>query len=531
MTSPIATLQEKSLTQIAADESIYQDLIFFHAAQRALEKIEALSSDLDPANETDLLLFELFQGTDPQALLALADPEDAPWIRYSLMKAFLHRGETEKALAFWKKILQWQVPDTLVANTLLQYMLREGRFEEAGNIAAVSLKVAAKQRDVLFWKAMAQSKRALDSELYLDPLPKQFNVTLALPSGPESDVLTTAEVVIAIAQQNFPLAEVLVVTEPDPKALPEDFELPHRVVTPESGQYWISAAISACTTPLLVTVPPGRVPTFDYVQQFVLAAENAAPGWALAAGRIEDMNQDTPGDAWRVARLSPTFAMERTTDSSAIDSEALCVHCDRLQSAVDSGCNDLKSIVRAVAAQDFTCAYLPEAVVLDLRSDDLESALRLCWEQELAMREGAGDFESAAALVASFSHHREKATIWMNRDLAEGNSILIFPDFLLFFESAALDLHRGMAQGLFDEATAGCILHRLIETLAPLDESFQRRLRGKIRECLGDHMILIPGTPDGPLPTDVGRALDGVCDELATLFRGFTQDLYLALIG
>ena len=529
MTSPLATLQEKSLALNAADEGVYQDLFFFRAARRELDKIEALSAKLDPSNETDLLVFELFQGTEPQALLALADPEDAPWIRYSLMKAFLHRGETEKALAFWKKILQWQVPDTLVANTLLQYMIREGRFEEAGNIAAVSLKVAPKQRDVMLWKAMAQSKRPLDAELYLDPLPKQFDVTLALPSGPESDVLTAADTVIAIVQQNFPLAEVLVVTEPDPRALPEDFELPHRVVTPESGQYWINAAINASATPLLVTVPAGRVPTFDYVQQFVLAAENAAAGWALAAGRIEDLHQDKPGDCWRVSRLSRVFSLERTTESSAIDSEALCVDCEALRPLLDATCTDVQSIARVADAHDCTGAYLPEAVALDLRSDDVQSALEFYWEQDLPRRKAAGDFDSATALVASFSEHRERSTTFMNRSMAEGNSILIFPDFLLFFESTVLDLHHGVANSLLDDATAGTIQDRLIESLAPLDESFKRGLRAKVRLTLGP--LLFAGHADVALPADVERALDGVLQELATLFRAFSQDLYLALIG
>jgi hypothetical protein len=529
MMSAAAAIQEKHLARNAADEGVYQDLFFFHAAKRALDKIGALSPDLDPANETDLLVFELFQGTEPQALLALADPEDAPWIRYSLMKAFLHKGETEKALAFWKKILQWQVPDTLVANTLLQYALREGRFEEAGNIAAVSLKVASKQRDVLFWKAMAQSKRTLDAELYLDPLPKQLQVSLAICSAPQSDIPAPAEVMLAIATQNSPLAEVLYLMGSDARAWSEARDLQPRVVTHESGQYWISAAISASATPLLVTVPPGRVPTFDYVQQFVLAAENAAPGWALAAGRIEDLHQDKPGDCWRAARLSRTFSMERTTDFGAIDSEVLCVDCDALRPVLDATCTDVQSIARTADARDFTGSYLPEAVALDLRSDDIQSALEFYWEQDLPRRKAAGHFDSATALVASLSEHRERSTTFMNRSMAEGNSILIFPDFLLFFESTVLDLHHGVASGLFDEATAGIIQDRLIESMAVLDESFKRGLRAKVRLTLGP--LLFAGHTDAPLPADVDRTLDCVLKELATLFRAFPQDLYLALIG
>ncbi len=527
MTSPLATLQEKFLARNAADESVYQDLLFFCAARRELDKIEALSAELDPANETDLLVFELFQGTEPQALLALTDPEDAPWIRYSLMKAFLHRGETEKALAFWKKILQWQTPDTLVANTLLQYALREGRFEEAGNIAAVSLKVAPKQRDVLFWKAMAQSKRRLESELYLDPLPKQFRVSLALGSGPSVDELTLAAE--AISAQNYPISELLFVTEAGDTAWPEQLEVQPRVVSHETGQYWIGVAIGASASPLLVTVPKGRVPTFDFVQQFVLAAENAAAGWALSTGRIEDMNQDKPGDAWRVARLTKTYSLERTTDFSAMDSEALCLDCDALRPVLDAAWVDVQSIARGADARNCTAAYLPEAVALDLRSDDIQSALEFYWEQDLPQRKAAGDFDSAAALVSRFSEHRERSTIFMNRSMTEGNSILIFPDFLLFFESVVLDLRQGVERGLLDEAQAGIVQDRLIESLAPLDESFKRGLRAKVRRALAP--MLFAGHADVALPADVDRALDGVLQELATLFRAFSQDLYLALIG
>jgi len=529
MTSPLAAFQEKALARNAADEGVYQDLMFFHAAQRAMDKIDALVQHLDPSNQTDLLVFELFQGTEPQALLALADPEDAPWIRYSLMKAFLNRGEIDKALAFWKKILQWQVPDTLVANTLLQYMLRESRFEEAGNVAAVSLKVAPKQRDVMLWKAMAQSKRVLDRELYLDPLPKAFPVNFALCADPRSGLPAPPDVTMAIAEQNYPLAEVLCVQAANGSDWHDGRSLKPRIVTPDPGQYWISAAVDANAAPLLVTVPPGRVPTFDYVQQFVLAAENAAPDWALASGRIEDMNQDNPGDAWRVARMSPAFSMERTTDFSAIDSEALCVNCDVLRPLLDATCTDLKAIARLAEARDCTGAYLPEAVALDLRSDDVQSALEFFWKQSLSRRKAAGDFDSAAALVARFSEHREQSTIFMNQSMAEGNSILIFPDFLLFFESVVLDLRHGVESGLLDEAKASTIQERLIESLAPMDESFKRGLRAKVRLSLGP--LLFAGHSDATLPAEVDRALDGVLQELTTLFRAFPQDLYLALIG
>lgn len=527
MTRPIATLQERFLTQNAADEEVYQDLLFFHAARRAQDKLGALVADLDPSNESDLLVFELFQGTEPRALLALADAEDAPWIRYCLMKAFLQAGATEEALAFWKKILQWQVPDTLTANTLLQYALREGRFEEAGNIAAVSLKVAPKQRDVLLWKAMAQSKRTLDTELYLDPLPKPFDVTLALRSGPDADHLALAAE--AILAQNYPLAEVIFLEEPGAPGWPRGLDLQPRVLPLTSGRYWIGAALEGCNTPLLLTVPPGCVPTFDYTQACMLAAENAAPGLALTAGRVEDLHQDKPGDCWRVARLSRTYSLERSTDSSAIDSEALCLNVELLRPTLEVPWQDAPALAHAAAARDLAAVYLPEAVALDLREDTIQSAIEAYWSAELPRRNETGVFDSALALVKGFSEHRERAATFMNQSIAEGSSTLIFPDFLYFYQSTALDLRHAVETGLLDAKTAGRIQARLIEALAPLDAAFKRNLRDKVRKSLGD--LAFSPAADTAIPAEVDRPLDDVLQELATLLRAFPQDLYLALIG
>lgn len=523
MTSPAAR-QEQYLAATASEDRVYQDLIFFYAAQREMEKIDALAPDLDPGNETDLLIFELFQGTEPQALLPLANPEDAPWIRYSLMKAFLHKGETEKALAFWKKILQWQVPDTLVANTLLQYALQQGRFEEAGNIAAVSLKVAPKQRDVMLWKAMAQSKRPLDTELYLEPLPKQFKVSLALLSArnPE-DANATAD---SIAAQNYPVSEVLLVDDPSASLASTLIEFQPRAVISAPGQRWVAAAVAACTTPLLVTVPEGCVPTFDFVQQFLLAIENTTPAWAASGGRMEDLHQDKPGDHWRVARMGRDFPMERSTDATALESEALCMDAAALRAC---GAGDSLSIAQSLHKADRETQYLPEVVALDLRQDTVESALGYHWQQNLARREEEGDFASAAALVTRFNESRERAVDFMNGSIAEGNSTLIYPDFLHFFQTALLDLHEGVKRDLLDSAQAAVIQERLIESLAPSDEAFKRSLRAKIRKSLGARLFAT--VPSAPLPGGTEEALAQVLKGLESLYRAFTLDLYLALIG
>lgn len=523
MTSPVASIQEKSLAENAATERVYQDLLFFYGAQRALDKIEALASDIDPSNEADYLVFELFQGTDPQALLALAHPDDAPWIRYSLMKAFLQRDAWENTLAFWKKILQWQVPDTLTANTLVQYALQQGRFEEAGNIAAVSLKVAPNQQDVLLWKAMAQSKQVLNAALYLEPLPRQFEVSLALaPAHHSTDVDSMAD---AVMVQNYPLSEILLANA-DAALARALAEMAPRPTEQAGGQWWVTGAITACATPLLITVPEGCVPTFDYAQQFLLALENIAPGWSASGGRVEDLHQDKPGDCWRVARMGREFPMERSTEVATLDTNALCLDVASLRTCDTANSTEL---ARHVHEAGRTTQYLPEAVALDLREDTIESALACYWQNQLAHREGEGDFASAAALVTSFNESRERAVDFMNGSIAEGNSTLIYPDFLHFFMTASLDLHEGVQRGLLDLNQAGAIQERLIESLSSSDEGFKRNLRGKIRKSLGAR--LFPAASAGTLPSDMENALAQVLKGLDTLYRALTLDLYLALIG
>lgn len=523
MTSPTAALQEHCLTAAAVEERVYQDLIFFHAAQRSLDKIDALAPELDPANETDLMVFELFQGTDPQALVQLAHADDAPWIRYSLMKAFLHNGETEKALAFWKKILQWQIPDTLTANTLLQYALQQGRFEEAGNIAAVSLKVAPKQRDVMLWKAMAQSKRVLDSELYLDPLPKQFEVSLVL--APLLNPADADSIAGSIVVQNYPLSEILLV-DAHSALLGALSETVPRPVDRAGEAWWVTPAIATCTTPLLITVPEGCVPTFDYVQQFLLAIENSTPAWAASGGRLEDLHQDNPGDRWRVARMGREFPMERSTDAMALLIPALCVDTAALQTC---GGKDSSAIAQSLHKADRETQYLPEVVALELRQDTVESALEFYWQQGLKDREMRGDFATASALLTSFNESRERAVDFMNGSIAEGSSTLIYPDFLHFFMTALLDLHEGVKRGLLDQTQAASVQEQLIESLASSDESFKRNLRGKLHKSLAKH--LFPDTTTGTLPADAEDALAQVLKGLATLYRAFNLDLYLALLG
>jgi len=523
-----AECQETTLRELASEEQVYSDLLFFYAAQRELSKLDGLATDIDPKNTADMLVFELFQGTAPDALLQLADADTAPWVRHALMKAYLNQGATDGALTLWNRYLQWQAPDALTANVLLQYLLREGAFEQAGNVAAVSLKLADKQRDVLLWKAMAQSRRKLDRELYLDPMPRQETVALAITTQDAGPYLE--QTLGGIAAQNYPVAEVLVVDEA-PGTLPGDLSDygPIRIVESAANRSWIAEAARNAKTELLVTVPPDCAPAMDYIQQFVLALENGAEHLACLGGRVEDFYQDKPGDRWRVARLTSDAPMQRSTAADAIASEALCLNRASVMSLGDSAPADAAALAAAIKAGDGETLYLPEAVACGLRQDTIESALNAYWQHRLPERMRAGDYADAGRLVASFAACKEKMVAFVNDDIEQGNSSLVFPDFFLFFHNAVLDLHYAVQRGLLDEGEARVVQDQLIDAIAPMDTEFKRDLRGKVRKMLGNRAITAP--PASSLDADVHEALQSVLGELKTLFDAFPQDLYLAIYG
>ena len=520
--------QEDTLRAQAEDERVYGDLLFFYAARRDLAKLDRLATDLDPKNQADLLIFEIFQGTEPGALLQLASADTEPWVRQALMKAYLKQGATDGALGLWNKYLHWQVPDPLMANVLLQYLLREGQFEQAGNVAAVSLKLADKQRDVLLWKAMAQSRRALERELYLDPMPRQETVAVAITTrdaGPYLD-----QTLSGIAGQHYPVAEVLVIDE-EPGAFSGDLSEfgPIQVIAAEAGASWIAQAAGAAKTGLLVTLPPDCAPAVDYVGQYVLALENGADQLACIGGRVEAFYRDKPGDRWRVARMTPEAPMQRTTAADAVTTEALCLNRSAVLALGGDAPGDATALARAIKARDGETLYLPEAVACCLREDTIESALDAYWQQRLPDRMRAGAFASAAGLVSGLRAAKEQMVAFVNDDIEQGNSSLVFPDFFLFFHNAVLDLHYGVKRGIMDPGTARAVQDALIEAIAPMDAEYKRDLRGKVKKMLGSRML--DAAPAASLEADVGAALSAVRDDLKTLFGAFPQDLYLALYG
>jgi hypothetical protein len=523
-----AEFQESTLRDQASEEQVYADLLFFYAARRDLASLDALATDLDPKNEQDMLVFELFQGTEPSALVQLANADTAAWIRHALMKAFLKQRATEGALGLWRKCLQWQVPDSLTANLLVQYLLRESEFEQAGNVAAVSLKLGEKQRDVLLWKAMAQSRRTLDRDLYLDPMPIQVPVSLAITT--QSAASYIEQTLSGIAAQSYPLAAVLVVDE-DPGALPAGMDEfgPFQRVEATPGAPWIATAAKAAASPLLVTMPPDCAPAMDFVQQFILACENGAENLGAIGGRVEDFYHEKPGDRWRVARMTAAARMERSTAADAVTCEALCLDRAAVAALGDSTPTDVPGLAAALKATGRETLYLPDAVACGLRQDTIESALDAYWQHRLPERMRAGHFASAARLVSSLRDLIEQMVAFVNDDIEQGNTSLVYPDFFLFFHNALLDLQYGAKRGLLEAGDARVIQDALIEAMAPMDTEFKRDLRGKVKKMLGSRMIA--PSPSGSLDAEVHEALQGALEDLKTLFKAFPQDLYLAIYG
>ncbi len=499
----IAELQEATLRERAEEEQVYRDLLYFYGAQRALDKLDALATDLDPKNETDLLVFELFQGTEANALVPLLKADADPWVRYSLLKALLKNNAFEQAMGLWKKSLQWQNPDLLLANTLIQYALIQGHFDEANQILPSSRKLAPDQPELDEWQSQVSARSASTRELQLDPMPSQSKVAFVLATQGAAPYLE--QTLGGIIAQNHPLSDVVIVDNGAMDGLADlQQQYPFRLVKPEDGA--LPADVEA---DFLATVPPSSAPALDYVQQFLLALENGPENIGRASGRIEDFYQDSPGDHWRVMRM--TVAMPETR---CVGPEVPACGANFRPREGSAGSTDL---------------YLPEAVACGLRQDTLDSAMTAFWKEQLPARMDKGDFKNGTALVGSFNQHLERTIGFINDDVDGGRSSLVFPDFLFLFHAVAMDAQFAVAQGLFDAGTAAYIQQQVIQSIKELDREYKRDLVKKVRDGLNEHLVQSTEVPD--MAPEVTQALDTFVKDLHALYNGVNQDLYLAIFG
>ena len=498
----IVERQEATLRARAEETRSFSDLIYFYAAQNALDTLDGLATDLDPKNEGDMLAFELFQGTGAKALLPLLREDVDPWVRHSLLKALLKDGALDEAMTLWKRSISWQNPDLLIANTLAQYLLANGRFDEANNVLPVCRKLAPGQPENDAWQALIASSQPLDRELRLDPAPPDSAVAFFLSTRDAEAFLE--QTLDGIAAQNHPIAEVLVVNDGNLANLDRlQAVCPFRIIDGEGG---LPDDIDVA---YFAMVPADGAPAMDYVQQFLLALENGPEKVGRLAGRVEDFYQETPGDRWRMFRMSPTLPEHRIVGDDLPATGAAF----RPREAPAGG----------------TALYIPEAVVCGLQQDTIDSALTRFWKSQLPARNEAGHFQSAESLIANFDTHRERMVTFINEDIDEGRSSLIFPDFLTLFHAVAMDAQLGVAQGLFDESTAAAIQTAVLNSIGELDREYKRNLTGKVREQLGER--LLGAAPADTLPAEVDQAISAFVGKLNALYNSFPQDLYLAIYG
>ncbi len=501
--STVAQLQEATLRERAESDKQYGDLIYFYGARRDLDAIDALLPDIDPKNQSDLLVFELFQGTEATALVAMLQPEAEGWVRYSLLKGLLKKGAFDVAMEVWRKAIQWQNPDLLLANTLLQYALNVGRFDDAAQLVQASEKLAPAQMELAPWQAAVQSRDAGNRKLRLDPLPPQTAVAFLLSTRDAAPFL--ADTLGGICAQSHPLADILVVDDGAMEGLNTlQASCPFRILPNEGG-----SMPTDVTATHFASVPANAAPAVDYVQQFVLALENGPEGIAGASGRIEDFYQDSPGDHWRVVRMTDAMPTTRTTGPDAPRSEA--------------------TFQPRTPPPENTRLYLPEAVACGLQQDTVDSALTARWKSRLPTRNEAGHFNDGVALITSFDEHLKQCIAFISDDVDEGRTSLVFPDFLYLFHAVAMDAQIGMARGLFDEGTAAYIQQQVIQSIRALDKEYQRDLVTKVREALGER--LLTSTQASNASPELTQALSAFLQDLNALYNGVPQDLYLAIYG
>ncbi len=498
----IVTLQEANLRGRAEEDRNYGDLLYFYGARRDMGAIDALLSDIDPKNEADMLLFELYQGTGAKALLPLVKADTAPWVRYSLLKALLRDGAFESALEIWKKALQWQNPDMLMLNTLVEFGLNNSRFDDVVPMVTVARKLAPKWPGIDGWHAQVTSKTVGTKTLHLDPLPSEAPVAFFLSTQDAAPYLE--HTLSGIAAQSHPVAEIIVVNDGGMELEALQRHVPFRIL--DGGEGGLPDDIDA---EYFAMVPHTAAPAVDYIQQFLLALDNGPSSVARLSGRIEDFYQDSPGDRWRVIRMTSDMPQNWILAPDAPS----CGATFRPRSAPAAG----------------DTFYLPEAVACGLRQDTVDSAMAAFWQEHLPQRQQAGHFQEGVALIRSFKTHLERTIKFINDDVDQGRSSLVFADFLFLFHGVAMDAQLAVAQGIFDQGTAAYVQQEVIQSISALDKEYKRDVVKKVSEALKDRLVKTTAPPNAT--PEITQALATFVQELNALYNGVPQDLYLAING
>ncbi|MDX9976086.1 MAG: glycosyltransferase family 2 protein [FCB group bacterium] len=525
--------QVRRLEQFAFDESCARHLVYYYAVQRDHERLTALRPRIAEADTAGLLACDLLATEDDPdgglSLFARVAEHDDPWLHHTLAKSLLSRGNLKDVLRLVHERLKQAPGDTNILNLTIQWLIAQGQYKLAVDVAERSLHLASPQDDVDIYREFARRGQALPHELYLEVWPKPFTLTYYLPVYNVERYIRLA--IEGLCALSHPLHEILVVNDGTPdRSMDIAREYPVRIVEHDGNRGLAAARNTAfrnAVTQFVGAIDTDAYPDPDLARNYLLEFENTLVPMAGAGGRLIEANQVDPPDRWRTKYLPQHQGRKRLcTPQGLYGSNTLFVR----ETILKVGGYDEQyrtngedvSICHALRTAGYGFFYTPNAVAYHARTDTVASVLKTCWAWAEPGKRQAGYYDDPVVLINSFNDLIPAMQSYLRVDLQADDPELGYLDVLCLFYVTFLDMNAAVRKGTLPAGEARYVEDALLGALAKAEE---RLVPGLHARALEDIAPLLH-EPGGDISEDLKQRVAPIAAKAVEIYEIIPKDFY-----
>lgn len=487
--------QQGILERRAFDEGQGKDLVYFLAVLRDRDALQSLRERIAASDEAGLLALDLMALAEDPApapeLVARVAAHDDPWFFHTLAKALLLQGHFKEALLLAQQRLKQVQGDTAVINLVAKWLLSQGQYRVAEEVARRSLKFAPRQEDIEAVADLARRGEPLPYTLGLDILPGQETVTFYLPVYNVERYIRLA--IEGVCAQSHPLEEVIVVDDGTPDnsvAVARDY--PVRILD-HGGNRGLAAARNTAfrhaVSRFVGAVDTDAHPDPEFTRNILIEFEQAAPCIAGAGGKLIEVHQEAPPDRWRARHMAQQQGPRRIcTPEGLFGSNTLFVR----EAVLAAGGYDDQhrtngedvALCHALRGAGYGFFYTPNAIAYHERTDTIRSVVRTSWSWVAPGKRQHGYYTDPALLLYGFEELLQSIRAYLVLANRAEDYECGYIDLLLLFHMMCLDLNETVRAGGLTPAEARVIEDGVFDTLSELPAGLAARIAADSQDLL-----------------------------------------------
>lgn len=257
----------------------------------------------------------------------------------------------------------------------------------------------------------------------------------------------------ASLEQSYPLQEILVIDDCSHDSTVQIAQrFPVRIIrhTVNKGLAAVrNTALASAKAGFLASLDADCVADKDWLKNLMSLF---SPEIAGVGGRLIESRADTPIDVWRAVHMKQEWGEARLSSVPFLYGSNSVFRKDLLQEL--GGYNQLyKSnyedidISQRIAAQGYSLAYEPAALVYHIKNDTLLSLFDTFWNWNFSYHYQQGYYRDASQLSRKMKENIGLANRFLQEDMDQGRPQLVYLDLLLSLALCFNDLRFLLDQG------------------------------------------------------------------------------------